>query len=153
MGRSTGLIFGFAAILLLASCSSDAPKTTTEAESSGQATVAKPSEEELLALLPDRTTADCLGNLDFVSERRVEGRSHCSGYFSGSTDGSLATGTSCVYSTKVQTRTATDFTAAGHFVCSEGSHGTVIFKEQKSKAEGVATATTSDGRVVTIAYR
>ena len=140
------------ALVLMAACSASAPSTAPETAGSAQS-AAKPSEEELMALLPDRSTAECLGSLDFVSERRVEGVSHCSGAFSGSTDGSLATGTSCVYSTKVQGQTATEFTAAGHFVCSEGSHGTVIFKEQRGKAAGVATATTSGGRVVTNIYQ
>lgn len=153
MRFSMGLLSTLAAVSILAACSGDAPKAEPAAADSAQATSAKPSEEELLALLPDRTTADCLGNLDFVSQRRVEGRSHCSGAFSGTTDGSLAAGTSCVYSTKVQTKTTTEFTAAGHFVCSEGSHGTVVFKEQRNKVEGVATATTTGGRVVTIIYQ
>lgn len=153
MRCSMGLLSALAAMSLLAACSNDAPKIEPATAGSAQTTGAKPSEEELLAPLPDRTTADCLGNLEFVSQRRVEGRSHCSGAFSGTTDGSLATGTSCVYSTKVQTKTATEFTAAGHFVCSEGSHGTVTFKEQRNKVEGIATATTAGGRVVTIIYQ
>ncbi|MBI2254481.1 MAG: hypothetical protein HYU58_07685 [Proteobacteria bacterium] len=142
-----------AAALLASACSGSGSSAGLADNNGTQPAAARPSEDQLLELLPDRTTADCLGSLEFVSLRQVEGRSRCSGHFSGSTDGSLAAGTLCVYSTKVESKTATDFTAGGHFVCSEGTHGVVRFRETQGRATGVATATASDGRIVTITYQ
>jgi hypothetical protein len=138
---------------LVAACSAGAPPTASNATGSGQSMAITTDEDQLRSLLPDRASAECIGRLEFVAERRVEGRSDCSGSFSGTTDSSVSTKTLCVYSYKVLARTATEAVAGGNFVCSDGNHGTVEFKEKRGVAVGIATITPADGRVVTLTYQ
>ncbi|MDY0870783.1 hypothetical protein [Dongia rigui] len=141
------------AALLVAACAAGPAPTAPSAPGSSQSTAAISDEDLLRSLLPDRTSADCVGRLEFVGERRVEGRSDCSGAFSGTTDTSVSAGTLCVYSYTVLARTATEASAGGNFVCSDGNHGTVVFKEKRGVAVGIATITAADGRVVTLTYQ
>jgi hypothetical protein len=140
------------AALFVAACSTGAARTVQDAAGSAQPTAITTDEDQLRSLLPDHASAECIGRLEFVAERRVEGRSDCSGAFSGTTDSSVAAQTLCVYSYKVGARTATEATAGGNFVCSDGSHGTVEFKEKRGVAVGIATITAADGRIVTLTY-
>ncbi len=61
----------------LAACAGNGASSETAADTGTQAAAAKPGEDALLALLPDRTSADCTGRLEFLTDRRVEGRSDC----------------------------------------------------------------------------
>lgn len=141
------------AALLVAACSTGAAPTAPEAAGSAPSTTFTTDEDQLRSLLPDHASAECIGRLEFVAQRRVEGRSDCSGAFSGTTDSSVSAKTLCVYSYKIKARTATEAIAGGNFVCSDGNHGTVEFKEKRGVAVGIATITAADGRIITLTYQ
>jgi len=106
-----------------------------------------------MSLLPAHSANDCTGRLLFVTDRRVEGRSACSGDFAGTTDNSVTAGTICVYSSAIESRDVAQTVAAGNFVCSDGNHGTVRFTEKQGVAVGIATINAADGRIVTLTYQ
>lgn len=133
-------------LLLAAACTS--PSLPSD---DGQA-ARQLSREEMFDLLPDHDVADCIGSLEFATDRRFEGQSGCGRGFRGHSDTSLEPGTVCVYSSTVQSRDAAELIASGYFVCSDKSRGSVRFQEQVGNGPGMATVSADDGRIVTLNY-
>ncbi|WP_374655046.1 hypothetical protein [Dongia sp.] len=102
--------------------------------------------------LADRDTADCTGSLDFTTDRHFEGQSSCGRTFRGHSDAEMPVGLVCVYTTTLQSRSGSQFTASGRFLCSDRSRGTVIFVEEIGDGPGVASVSAADGRIVTLIY-
>lgn len=148
MRRQTDFFKGVAitGLLFVAACA------VSPENGSSRQTEHQLSRDEMFGLLADRDTAECVGSLEFMTDRRFEGESSCGRGFRGHSDASLEPGTVCVYSSTFQSRGATDFIATGHFFCSDKSRGSVRFQEQVGNGPGTATVSTDDGRIVTLNY-